>query len=152
MKVFCILILFVCLFACRQTTKVRIEPKETDTISNIPIAEQTCYTYIKGKDTAELTLITTGIVSTGELAYKWFEKDKNMGTVEGEMRGDTLVATYTFNSEGQQSTRQVAFLRKGNQFLEGFGDVEEKNGKTQFKDLSKLDFNKGITFEKIACK
>ena len=152
MKVFCTLILFVCLFACRQTTKVRIEPKETDTISNIPIAEQTCYAYIKGKDTAELTLITTGIVSTGELAYKWFEKDKNMGTIEGEMRGDTLVATYTFNSEGQQSTRQVAFLRRGNQFLEGFGEVEEKDGKIQFKDLSKLDFNKGITFEKVVCK
>jgi len=152
MKTICVFIILCCLFACRQTTKVRIEPKETDTISNIPIAEQSCYAYIKGKDTAELTLITTGVALTGELAYKWFEKDKNMGTIEGEMRGDTLVATYTFDSEGQKSTRQVAFLRKGNQFLEGFGEVKEKDGKTQFKDLSKLDFSQPIIFEKVACK
>jgi hypothetical protein len=151
MKVICAFLLSLCLFACRQTTKVRIEPKETDTTTNAPVAEQTCYTYVKNRDTATLSLTTTGVAAAGELDYKLFEKDKNMGSVEGEMHGDTLIANYTFSSEGRQSVRQVVFLKKGDQLLEGTGQVEEKNGKTQFKNLSNLEFGKAIVFEKIAC-
>lgn len=152
MKVVIGLSMLACLSACTQTTKITGDKAKTDSVANIPVAEQTCYSYIKGKDTAELTLITTGIVSTGELRYKWFEKDKNVGTIEGEMHGDTLIAAYTFNSEGQKSVRQVVFLKKGNQLLEGFGEVEEKSGQTLFKDLKKLDFSKAMAFEKVACK
>lgn len=152
MRAIWMLIISACLFGCEQRTRVTGEKDKTDTtVGKIPVAEQMCYAYIKGKDTAQLTLITTGIVSTGELNYKWFEKDKNMGSIEGEMHGDTLVANYTFNSEGKQSVRQVVFLKKGSQLLEGFGDVEEKNGKTQFKDLKKLDFSNPIVFETVAC-
>lgn len=153
MRIICALMVSVCLFSCEQRTKVTGQKDKNDTTAgNIPMAEETCYTYIKGKDTAQLKLITTGIVSTGELNYKWFEKDQNMGTVEGEMRGDTLVANYTFNSEGKQSVRQVVFLKKGNQLLEGFGEAEEKDGKMQFKDLKRIDFSNPLTFEKVACK
>lgn len=152
MRIICALVVSVCLFACQERTKVTGEKSKNDTAGTIPVAEQACYTYVNGKDTADLTLITTGIVSTGELNYKWFEKDKNMGSIEGEMHGDTLIVNYTFNAEGQQSVRQVVFLKKGDQLLEGFGDVEERNGKTQFKDLKKLDFSKPIAFQKVACK
>jgi len=152
MRIGIVLLIFVCLGACNQPTKITGNKEQTDSVANIPVAEQSCYTYIKGKDTAELTLITTGIVSTGELKYKWFEKDQNMGTIEGEMHGDTLIAAYTFNSEGQKSVRQVAFLKKDNQFLEGFGEVVEKDGQTRFKDLKKLDFSQPMVFEKVACK
>lgn len=152
MRFVCILMLSVCLFACQQRTKVTGEKSKTDTTGTIPMAEQACYAYVKGKDTAKLTLITTGIVSTGELSYKWFEKDSNMGSIEGEMRGDTLIANYTFNSEGMQSVRQVVFLKRGSQLLEGFGEVEEKNGRTQFKNISQVDFTQPITFEEVACK
>jgi len=153
MRVIGALMISACLFACQERTKVTGKKDHNDTTTgNIPVAEQTCYSYIKGKDTAQLKLITTGIVSTGELNYKWFEKDKNTGSIEGEMHGDTLVANYTFNSEGKQSVRQVAFLRKGNQLLEGFGDVEEKDGKVRYKNLSSVKFGNDIVFEKTVCK
>lgn len=152
MRVISALIISICLFACQQRTKVTGEKDKNDTTANIPLAEQMCYAYIKGKDTARLTLITTGSISTGELNYKWFEKDKNTGSIEGEMRGDTLIAYYTFNSEGQQSVRQVVFLKKGNQFLEGFGEIEERDGKMQFKDLKRVDFSNPIVFEKVDCR
>lgn len=147
------LIISACLFSCQERTKITGEKNQNDTTSShLPLEEQTCYSYIKGKDTAHLTLITTGIASTGELSYVWFEKDRNTGSIEGELHGDTLVANYTFNSEGKQSVRQVVFLKKGNQLIEGFGDVEEKDGKVRFKDLSKLKFDDAMVFEKIACK
>nr|GFC68635.1 hypothetical protein [Tanacetum cinerariifolium] len=37
------------------------------------------------------------------------------------MHGDTLVADYTFQSEGTTSIRQVVFLRRDIGFIEGFG-------------------------------
>ncbi|MFN0255525.1 hypothetical protein [Pedobacter ureilyticus] len=152
MRIIGALIISACLFSCQERTKITGQKDNDTTAANIPLEEQTCYSYIKGKDTAHLSLITTGVASTGELNYKWFEKDKNMGTIEGEMHGDTLFANYTFNSEGKQSVRQVAFLKKGNQLVEGFGDVEEKDGKVRFKDLSKLKFDDAMVFEKVACK
>lgn len=153
MRVIGALIISACLFSCQERTKITGKKDINDTTTTqVPVAEQNCYTFVKGKDSAELSLITTGIVSTGELHYKWFEKDKNAGSIEGEMHGDTLVANYTFNSEGKQSVRQVAFLKKGNQLVEGFGDVEEKDGKVRFKDLSKLKFDDSMIFEKTACK
>ncbi|WP_343531346.1 hypothetical protein [Pedobacter sp.] len=152
MRVIIVLLALACLAACSQPTKITGDKAKIDSLANIPVAEQTCYAYIKGRDTAELTLITTGIVSTGELRYKWFEKDKNMGTIEGEMHGDTLIAAYTFDSEGQKSVRQVVFLKKDNQLLEGFGEVEEKDGKASFKDLKKLGFSNAMVFEKVPCK
>jgi hypothetical protein len=113
---------------------------------------QYCYTYIKNKDTATLTMISSGPITTGELKYNLYEKDKNTGIFEGELRGDTLIAEYTFNSEGTESVRQVAFLKKGNQLIEGFGDVEEKNSKMMFKDTSKLTFGQSIVFNKVDCQ
>lgn len=152
MRIIGALIISAGLFACQERTKVTGQKVENDTVAgNIPIAQQDCYSYIKGKDTAQLTLITTGMVSTGELSYKWFEKDKNNGSIAGEMRGDTLVADYTFNAEGKQSVREVVFLKKGDQMLEGFGEVEEKEGRVRFKDLSQVQFNNTIIFEKVAC-
>jgi hypothetical protein len=115
--------------------------------------QQFCYSYIKDKDTATLKVMTSGNITTGELSYNLYEKDKNNGIVEGELHGDTLLAEYTFNSEGKESVRQVAFLKKGDQLLEGFGDVVEgKNGKMMFKDTSKLTFGQSIIFTKVDCQ
>ncbi|MFN0290426.1 hypothetical protein [Pedobacter helvus] len=153
MRIIGALIISAGLFACQERTKVTGQKEQADTVAgNIPVAQQVCYSYIKDKDTAQLTLITTGMVSTGELNYNWFEKDQNTGSIAGEMRGDTLVANYTFNAEGKQSVREVVFLKKGDQLLEGFGDVEEKEGRVRFKDLAKVQFNNKIVFEKVACK
>ncbi|RZK47829.1 MAG: hypothetical protein EOO87_21210, partial [Pedobacter sp.] len=110
---------------------------ETNIVSS---TSQTCYKYAKNGDTATLTLMTSGNVTSGKLNYKLREKDSNTGTIKGEMRGDTLLAEYTFNSEGRESVRQVAFIKKGDQLLEGFGDVEQKDGKMVFKNTPKLTY------------
>ncbi|WP_199120706.1 hypothetical protein [Pedobacter sp. ASV28] len=143
-------LIFFC--ACQSSTSEK-ESDQAGLDSNLaPTAQQNCYAYIKGKDTATLTLLTSGMVSTGELHYKWFEKDNNSGTIAGEMHGDTLIASYTFNAEGKQSSRQVVFLKRGDQLLEGFGEVTEKEGKVIFKDVSKLNFGQALVFEQVACK
>jgi len=110
-----------------------------------------CYSYTMKKDSAFLRINITDNVVSGDLEYKNFEKDSNKGTIKGKMLGDTLLADYTFLSEGATSVREVVMLRKGPGFIEGYGESEEKNGKMNFINRSKLNFKKGMTFKKTNC-
>ena len=111
-----------------------------------------CYQYIKNRDTATLSLKTEDNKVTGTLGYNLYEKDKNAGTITGLIKGDTIIAHYTFQSEGQTSVREVVFLKQGDQLKEGFGDVQEVKGEVVFKDVSKLKFDESMVFGKIDCK
>lgn len=144
---------FAALFTACQGNKSENAATDTATLDTniVNTNPQSCYQYIKNSDTAKLSFMTSGSITTGELSYHFAEKDSNKGIIKGEMRGDTLVADYTFSSEGKESVRQVAFLKKGDQMLEGFGEVLEKNGKMVFKDLHALKFGQPIIFEKTDC-
>jgi hypothetical protein len=72
------------------------------------------------------------------LTYLFFEKDKNNGTLVGQMVGDTLRANYTFMSEGKESSRDIVFLRKGKIIIEASIAVKDKEGETVFKRPKKL--------------
>ena len=151
--IFPILLAVTTFTACQSNNSSENETNKvaTDT-AMVKIGETSCYSFIKNRDTAKLTFMSTNGITTGELSYKLYEKDSNKGIIEGEMRGDTLLAEYTFNAEGKESVRQVAFLKKGNQLIEGFGEVEEKDGKMMFKNTSTLTFGNSIVFEKVDCQ
>jgi hypothetical protein len=117
----------------------------------IQIPNMSCYTYVSDKDTIKLKLEKFPNVVTGMLAYLFYEKDKSRGTIDGVMRGDTLVADYTFMSEGKSSVRQVVFMVKGSIVTEGYGPQEEKDGKMIFKYLSTIDFSKSSKMQRIQC-
>jgi hypothetical protein len=125
----------------------------TFTASNPKKSSSECYVYIKNRDTAALKLNLEGEELTGELDYKLFEKDSNKGKIAGEMKGDTIIAEYTFDSEGMRSVREVVFVKKddGN-IYEGVGEVLEKDGKMVFKNRSALKFNPTMVFTKTNCK
>lgn len=110
-----------------------------------------CYASVTAADSVSLRLVNTNGDITGELTYNNYEKDDNRGTIMGQMHGDTLLADYTFMSEGTQSVRQVAFLKKGDGFVEGYGDAEERDGKMIFTNTTALDFGPGTVFEKVPC-
>lgn len=119
--------------------------------NKIMIPASTCYSSITGKDTIKLKVEVFPNVVTGKLMYDFNEKDSNSGTFDGHLHGDTLLADYKFTSEGKLSTRQVIFLIKDSIAIEGFGELEEKEGKMVIKDLKKVSFEKGIIFKKVEC-
>jgi hypothetical protein len=111
-----------------------------------------CYAYINsGRDTVELRLYITEHKVTGDMVYKLHEKDANQGTLQGELKADTLFADYLFTSEGKESVREVAFLKQGNSLVEGFGEVEERDGRMAFTNRKALDFNGTIVLDEVAC-
>jgi len=133
------------LAACQeQSTQVAQEPTAA------PTGPQ-CYAYRTETDTVRLTLQTTQPTVTGQLAYRYFEKDRNTGTISGTMHGDTLLADYTFQSEGTTSVREVAFLRRDIGFVEGYGPVAEVQGKTIFKLPRTLRFDAKYTLLPVPC-
>ena len=135
------------LIACanqQQETKTSKLPTETS-LTN-------CYRYINNKDTVLLnTTYVNGFIS-GTLVYNFYEKDKNKGTIQGKMTGDILFADYSFNSEGVQSIRPLAFKKIGGNFVEGFGETINTNGKAFFKNKDSLNFNHSIVLKPFDCK
>ena len=124
---------------------------DTATVAAPPVATASCYAYTANKDTITLRLTVTGAAVTGELAYKLFEKDKNTGTIQGGMKGDTLLADYTFMSEGTESVRQVAFLRGGDTFTEGYAAVRQEGSRMVFEKTGDLKFNGNMALKKVSC-
>jgi hypothetical protein len=132
------------LAACHeQSTQATQEPTAT--------TGPQCYAHLTATDTIRLTLQTTQPTVTGQLTYHYYEKDRNQGTISGTMHGDTLLADYTFQSEGTTSVRQVAFLRRDIGFIEGFGPVAERGDKMVFEKLGALQYDAKYTLLPVAC-
>lgn len=126
------------------TEPIKPEPKK----EVIP----TCYQYASPTDTITLQLAQVGEAITGALVYQLSGKDKNTGTIQGEMKGDILLAKYTFNSEGMTSSREVAFKRTNGNFVEGYGEVNVESNDAKFKDINTLQFNEAFKLVPITCK
>lgn len=110
-----------------------------------------CYAYASARDTVALMLTQSGAHVTGDLLYKLAGKDQNTGTIDGTLHGDTLLADYTFFSEGTQSVREVAFLRQNNGYVEGYGPVRQQNTRQTFADHAKLTFDSRRPLRSIPC-
>lgn len=110
-----------------------------------------CYSNLRNRDTVLLSFTRNDTAVSGELTYQFFQKDRNTGVIYGTVKGDTIIADYKFNSEGTTSVRQVVFLKRGDELLEGFGDVEENNGKMVFRNLSSLVFDSSLVFSLTDC-
>lgn len=151
-KIFFLLLLETCgLFSCKNT------PTQTPQVSTDSVTtkqekpNESCYTHAVGKDTVTLHLKDSGNKVTGELVYRIYEKDMNNGVLEGMRNGDTLIAHYTFASEGTYSVREVAFLIKENKVIEGHGEMKEVNGEMTFTNRNTLTFDSTMILEKVIC-
>lgn len=150
------LVLMSVLVSCKKEEEKQVETIP-DASEKIVVEEQVsdeCYSGSIKKDTILMNLTIKGNeVTNGKLSYKFYEKDKSEGTLVGELKGDTLIADYTFMSEGVSSVREVAFLKKGDSYIEGFGDVVDDNkGKVTFKDKKQLKFDGNVVLLKVDCK
>jgi hypothetical protein len=110
-----------------------------------------CYSSISNRDTSALQIETKGAVVAGPLTYSIFEKDRNTGTFQGEVRGNVLMGWYLFKSEGVMSVRQVAWKISGTSLWPGVGDVIQRGDTTLYKDETKLRFDSTNAFKKIPC-
>jgi hypothetical protein len=144
------------LISCKKATDVepiQIEPKAPKKAQIIEPAGDQCYASRENGNVVEMSFnVNSHQEVNGKLSYNIAGKDKNEGTLIGNMKGDTLIADYTFASEGVTSVREVAFLQKDGTFIEGYGDVVSTNDKFIFKDKTKLKFDQKNILTKVDCK
>lgn len=142
--------------SCKKTTDtdpVEIAPKAPKEAEVKEPSGDQCYTSRTNNSVVEMSInVNSHQEVNGKLSYNIAGKDKNEGSLIGNMKGDTLIADYTFMSEGVSSVREVAFLQKDGTFIEGYGDVVETNGKFSFKDKKQLKFDLKNVLTKVDCK
>jgi hypothetical protein len=124
-------------------------PKEAEVVE--PAGDQCFASRLNGNIVALSFNVNSHQEVNGKLSYNLTGKDKNEGTLIGNMKGDTLIADYTFVSEGVSSVREVVFLQKDGTLIEGYGDVVDANNKVTFKDKKKLKFDAKNTLTKVDC-
>ncbi|SNR61242.1 hypothetical protein [Flavobacterium sp. ov086] len=124
-------------------------PKEAEVTE--PAGDQCFASRLNGNIVALSFNVNSHQEVNGKLSYNLTGKDKNEGTLIGNMKGDTLIADYTFVSEGVSSVREVVFLQKDGTLIEGYGDVVDANNKVTFKDKKKLKFDAKNTLTKVDC-
>ncbi len=148
---------FIILFSsCSNTadesaTSDSLEKKSNDSRSSTTTNSSDCYRYVNNNDTVVMKITENDGAVSGTLMYDFFEKDKNTGTIKGEMKGDMLLAQYTFMSEGMESVRAVAFKKMGKNFIEGSGESEAKNGQDVFKNIDSLSFSNSVMLSPYDC-
>lgn len=151
----CATALFLIMSCHNQTENSNINAtiqQAGDTAKVISISNgKHCFAYTENNDSVFLFLIIQKNSAKGKLIYHLNEKDKNTGTINGRFRGDTLFASYSFLSEGQQSVRQVIFLKKGNVFQEGNGSMREVNGEIVFSNPKEVSFTGNIILFPVDC-
>lgn len=109
-----LLILIIALHSCTKTSEERQENNVETPNGDL----EGCYAFMNNNDSILMHLQFNGKEVTGSLLYNFYEKDGNDGSLLGEVHGDTIFAMYSFESEGVTSSREVAYLKRGNDYVE----------------------------------
>lgn len=135
------------IISCGESTK------ESKTETSTPAASlgEECYGFTGDGDTVNLQMAVSGQDITGTLIHNLDQKDRNKGTISGKMKGDTILADYRFSSEGTESVREIVFLKKDGMLYEGYGEMEDKEGKLRFTRNATLQFTNGMVLSIKNC-
>ena len=147
-------IALIALTACKKDAKI-----ENQTVTNGEITvsetfkkttlEKGCYEFISNGNTIKMKITELNEKVTGELSISYVGKDASKGEFVGQLNSDKLIGTYTFQSEGMESSREIAFMVKDNQLIEGYGDLN-KDG-TKFKDVNNIKYTSAMPLSKVDC-
>ena len=154
-KISAIIIMSSVFISCKNETALPPAQITPDSPKEAQIAEPAgdqCYVSSANNNTVKLSFnVNSHQEVNGKLSYNLYGKDKNEGDLIGNMKGDTLIADYTFSSEGVSSVREVAFLQKDGTLIEGYGPTVMANGKVSFTDKKTLKFDAQNTLLKVDC-
>lgn len=131
-----------------NSDSLTIIPESNDPIESSTL--QTCYLEVVSKDSVFLTLEDNLGTITGKMKYKNFEKDSSFGDIIGSQNGDTLKLVYNFEAEGTQSEREIYFLKKDGNLLEGLGDQTTDGNKSTYKNPVQIKFE-GHALKQVDC-
>ena len=132
----------------QKTETTKTDSQEVITEKTIAL-DLGCYVFDDGKNIVSLEITENKEEIKGNLTYTLYEKDKNSGKFTGKFKDGILIADYTFQSEGKESIRQVAFKAEGDKLIEGYGELNDED--TAFKNISNIQFTSTMPLTKTEC-
>jgi len=114
-----------------------------------PALKKGCYRFDEKETTIIFEVTEIGKSVEGNLTYALSGKDKNTGMFKGLLKDDKLIGVYTFESEGAESSREVAFMVKDGRLIEGNGELTD--GGTAFKDPDAINYSSKMPLAKTDC-
>ncbi|HSD05704.1 hypothetical protein [Flavobacterium sp.] len=140
LSIFCLLLAFIVLGSCKK------EQKEIETVkaeAQQPVSTA-CYKALYENDTIDLKINTlkNGKIA-GDMVMKIENKPEKVGTIEGEFRGDTLFADYSFiqgTNKDRVFKNPMAFLKRNDSLVLGSGEIITYLGKSYFTKGKPLNF------------
>ncbi|OWY24532.1 hypothetical protein C7N43_19470 [Sphingobacteriales bacterium UPWRP_1] len=114
-----------------------------------PATDTLCFETKSGKDVFSLQLIINGNSVSGNLDYKYYQKDGAYGTLSGTIENNLIVADYAYTIEGSEQTEVVEFKLENGKISRKRGELAEKDGKLVLKDPAKAPYNE--IFTQINC-
>jgi len=151
-KLIILSLLAISLTSCKNNTKEQETTEEKEVMTTeepSAMLEVGCYSYNTNNNNVNLEITSLDNGVSGKLTYALAEKDSNSGTFNGELSDDKLIGEYTFMSEGVESKREVAFMIKDNQLIEGYGELNETG--TAFVDKSNINYTSTMPLSKTDC-
>ncbi len=146
------------LMNCNKKTETNKPVSGTDSLKDTTVqvidtlgAKSFCYLGVTGKDSVFVTIDDNLGTVTGKMRYKNSEKDSSKGDLTGFKSGDTLKLTYEFSSEGKTSKRDIFFIQKSGNLLEGTGNQKDDQGSVKYADENKVAYKDGQKLETADC-
>ncbi len=143
----------VLLLNCKNAQKPAEAPSEgTNSQEGKPTSSLVigCYAYDGNGSSVQFEITSDVNPVKGHLNYMLAEKDRNTGTFSGNLKDGKLIGTYTFQSEGTGSQREVAFLLKEGQLIEGYGEMNETGN--AFKNRENISFSSTMPLSRTNCQ
>lgn len=154
-KIALVLIVAFGAIQCKKTETVETDKVETSAIETektpTSILNNDCYIYDANGSKVELQITNSDNEISGNLNYQLKEKDSNKGTFKGVVQDSILIATYTFQSEGMESSREIVFKIQDNQLIEGYGEQVVEGSNAKFKDVKSIAFSSSMPLSKTDC-
>lgn len=157
--IFSVLLISMALSCEKKSTDLTITDElATDSLVTIPESNepiesstlQTCYMEATGKDSVFISLEDNLGTITGKMRYKNFEKDSSFGDVVGNQNGDTLKLVYRFEAEGTTSDREIYFLKKEGNIIEGIGDQKTEGKAATYSNTANIKYD-GHSLSQVDC-
>lgn len=140
--------------SCNRNQKSE-DQKNQDSIAkanSLNTKRLSCYEAASNADSALLKLEEINGEILGELSFNFFKKEDTFGTIRGAFKGDTLFVDYNYTLKGTTYKNPQAFLRKGDQLIQGRGEISTYLGRTTFSKDTPIDFKQGFVFNLAECK
>lgn len=141
---FCLLLACIGFESCKNDQAQK--DVETKKVQDEKPVSTACYRALYESDTIDLTINTlkNGKI-TGDMIMKIENMPNKVGKIDGEFRGDTLFADYSFiqgTNEKVKFKNPMAFLKQGNNLNLGSGKIETYLGKSYFVKGTPIEFEK----------